>query len=171
MRTQIIFLSISWVLFSVSIFAQKQSPSNFVQNFYKFHQLNLDPIVEISVYEKWFSDDLNKLLRYELRREKEFLDKNPTFKPYFGDGISFIPSDECFKGEKFIKHVFKTDAVVTKRNKTTVKINFYYPKVCGGNFVDFRQIELIKNKDGWLINDLIYSDGSRLSKDLQREMY
>lgn len=171
MKSKIIFLSIFSLLLSITIYSQKQTPSEFVQSFYKFHQSHSDPIVELNVYEKWFSDEMNKLLRYELRREKEYLDKNPTFKPYFGDGLLFIPSEECFKQGKFFKHVYKTGTVVIKGNKTQVKVSFYNPKVCGGNFVDFRKIELIKINNNWVINDLIYSDGSYLTKDLKRKNY
>jgi len=173
MKNKIIFLLIVSALFSANVFAQKQNAVAFVDSFYKFQRTRTGVFnaKEIALHKKWFSAELNRLLQYELKREKEYLKKNPTDKPYFGDGLTFEPSDECFKMGKYYRHIKKIGATTRERNKTIVEVKFSNPKVCGGDFIDTYKVELIKNKGVWLINDWIYSDGKRLSDDLKRTEY
>ena len=174
MKTRIITLSILLAFFSVNIFAQNQSAASFVQSFYKFHRARWDAFTknEVQVRKKWFTTELFELFQYELKREAEYLKEYPTNKPYFGDGFPFTPMEECYFKEKEIKNVLKIGKTSIKGNKSIVKVSFYYPKVCEGGLIHSYKIELVKNKNSWLINDLIYVDsGERLTKDLKRERY
>ena len=157
----------------MNVFAQKQSAAAFVESFYKFQRTRSGTFnaAEVNAHKRWFSADLNKLLQNELKREREYLKKNPSNKPFFGDGLTFEPLDECYKMGKFYKHLYKIGAPNIAGNKTIVEIKFSNPKVCGGDFVDTYKVELLKNKGVWLINDFIYSDGKSLSDELNRAEY
>jgi hypothetical protein len=117
---------------------------------------------------RWFSAELNGLFQKELKRESEYLKKNPTDKPYFGDGFPFTPYEECSKGGREIKNVLKIAAVTQRGNKTLVEVQFFTPKACGGDFIDTYKVELIKMKGVWLLNDWIAGDGGRLTDALKR---
>src|SRR5437868_5381870 len=138
MKTKIIGVAIVLILSSVNLFAQKQSAAAFVESFYKFHRAHSDVfnVSELILYKKWFSAGLNKLFQYELKRERAYLKKNPTNKPHFGDGLPFMPVDECYRMGKYYRHVFKLGAVMTAGGKTIVEVKFYNQKVCGGDYLD-----------------------------------
>ena len=179
MKTKILLLSIILILFSTAVFAQKQTPSEFVQSFYKFHRARSGVIdaKEVEAHKKWFTTELIRLFQYELEREAEFSKENPTDKPHYGDGFPFSPMKECYKKGKEIKNTLKIGKTSVRRNKTFVKVSFYYPKVCEGGLIHSYKLELVKNKGGWLINDLIFLDDEsgvedeRLTDDLKREKY
>ncbi len=173
MKTKVIIVSIFITFFSANIFAKKQSAAGFVESFYKFQRARSGDFTtaEMNAYKRWFTDDLNKLFENELKREKEHLKQNPIDKPFFGDGLPFEPLDECYKMGTFYKHLYKLGAPTKVGNKTTIEISFSNPKVCGGDFLDTYKVELVKNKGVWQINDVIYSDGKRLSDDLKRTEY
>ena len=175
MKTKIFFLSMMLFLLSAKVFAQKQSAAAFVQSFYQFHRARTGAFNarELELHKKWFSPELNKLFQNELQREKEYLKQNPTDKPHFGDGFPFTPNEECYKNGREIKNVLKLGAPKTSGNKTVIETKFYYPKACeaGGELARAQKIELVKIKGRWLISDLIYSDGSRLTEDLKRAEY
>jgi hypothetical protein len=175
MKTKIFFLSIILVALSANVFAQKQSAAAFVESFYKFHRARSKTFNAIEVYarRRWFTPELNRLFLNELKREKEFSKQNPDDKPHFGDGFPFAPIEECYKNGKYINNVLKLGAVTTRGNKTVIEARFYYPKACSaaGELSRTEKIELVKSKGVWLIGDLIYSDGSRLTEDLKRAEY
>lgn len=173
MKTKLIFLLIIFLMLSGGMFAQTYSASDFVRSFYKFHRARSGDFnsSEVNAHRKWFSNELYELFQNELKREKEYLKQNPTNKPFFGDGFSFTPYEECYQNGKEIKNVLKIGSVAANADKTLVEVNFYYPKVCGGEMTASYQVELIKNKGVWVINDLIYSDGSTLILDLKRIEY
>ncbi len=173
MKTKIIVLSIILLLPLTNVFAQKQSVSAQVDSFYKFYRARSDAFNsgDVNLYKKWFSAGLTKLFQNELKREREFLKKNPTDKPHFGDGFPFIPPDECYKMGKFYKHNYRLGSETIRKGIAVVEVKFYNQKVCGGDFIETYKVELIKSKGGWLINDFIYADGKRLSEDLKRAEY
>src|SRR5215204_1222763 len=102
MKTKIFFLSIILLLFSATVFAQKQSASAVVESFYKFHRARERTFNagEVNLHKKWFTAELNRLFQNELKREKEYLKKNPGNKPFFGDGFALTPLEECTSGGK-----------------------------------------------------------------------
>ncbi|MBX7169454.1 MAG: hypothetical protein K1X72_00765 [Pyrinomonadaceae bacterium] len=179
MKTKIILLSIILIIFPTIIFAQKQTPTEFVKSFYKFHRSRDEAFSkeEIKARQKWFTTELYELFQYELKREAEYLKENPTDKPFFGDGFPITALEECYLKGKWIKNVLKIGKTSTKKDKTFVEVSFYQPNVCGSYFIHAYKNELVKNKNSWLINDLIYlddetmADDSRLSDDLKREKY
>jgi hypothetical protein len=173
MKTKFFLLSMILLLLSANIFAQKQDAAAAVGAFYKFHRTrsNVFKASEVNLYKKWFSAGLNKLFQYELKREKEYLKKNPTDKPYFGDGFGFDPLDECSKAGKSYKNTYQIGTAAIRKSLAVVEVKFYNPKACGGEAIATYKIELIQNKGIWLINDWIYPDGKRLTEDLKRTEY
>lgn len=173
MKLNLMFLLIVLSLSSTIVYSQKLSASEFVESFYKFHRTNSRAFDEneVNLHKKWFSEELNQLLEHELKRQKQFLEENPTDKPMFGDGFPFLPMEECYKNGKEIKNVLKIGDVIKQADKTLVKIKFYYPKACGDELIHSYIVELIKNKKSWLINDWIFSDGEKLSEVLKRTDY
>lgn len=173
MKIKITFLSFVLLALSTSVFAQKQDAKATVEAFYKFHfsRSGIFKKSEIKAYSKWFSGDLNALFHKELQREAEYLKKNPTDKPYFGDGFPFQPLDECDSGGKLVKNAYTISTSSVKDKRATVEVKFSQPKDCGGEFLTDYKIELINMKGKWLIADWIYSDASTLTGDLKRVEY
>jgi hypothetical protein len=173
MKNKIIFSAVMLLLFSASVFAQKQSASAFVQSFYKFHRARSGTFNagEVNLRKKWFTAELSRLFLNELKRQKEYLKQNPTNKPHFGDGFPFLPYEECSKDGKGFPNVLKIGSEAIRKSMAIVEVKIFQPKVCGGELTSTYKIELVKIKNGWLINDWIYDDGRRLSEDLKRTEY
>lgn len=167
MKTKIFFLSIILLILSGNIFAQKQSASAFVESFYEFHRARLGGFnaEELNAHKKWFTVELYKLFQNELKREAEYLKENPTDKPYFGDGLPFVPLEECYVEGKEIKNILKIGKNSGKENKMLAEVKFFQPKVCEGYFIHAYKIELVKNESSWLINDLIYLNDETMSEE------
>ncbi len=167
---------ILWVNFS--IFAQTGADAkSTVEKFYKFQRTRNGQISthELNLLKGWFTAELTKLFRYEIKREDEFIRKNPSDKPYFGDGFPFAPYEECVIGEKIILNQLEIGKTKLELNKALVEVKFLIPKECenqeSDKLLDTYKIELLKTKSRWLINDWIYDDGKRLTEILKREKY
>jgi hypothetical protein len=167
----IVLILTNWAL------AQKQNAAETVQSFYKFHlsRTVLFSLHEVKLRKRWLTNELFQLLLFELKREDEFTRKNPSEKPHFGDGFPFQPFEECVINEKIIRNLFQVKEISSDANKAMVEVSFYVPKECEEqteeDLLAIYKIELLKTKNSWLINDWIYSDGSKLSKDLKRTKY
>jgi hypothetical protein len=176
-KIKILGLLVIVLILSNAVFAQKQNPTEIVKSFYKFHlgRTVLFSLHEVKLRKRWFTNELFQLLLVELKREDEFIRKNPNDKPHFGDGFPFQPFEECVIGEKIIRNLYEVKEISSDANKATVEVSFFVPKECEEqteeNLLAIYKIELIKTKNTWLLNDWVYSDGSRLSKDLKREKY
>jgi hypothetical protein len=173
MKTKIVFLSVILLVLSANVFAQKQSAPAQVESFYKFHRARSGAFnaSEVNAHKKWFTAQLNRLFQNELKREKEYLKKNPTDKPFFGDGFQLLPYEECSSGGKLVKNILKIGTATIRKSIAVVEVKIYQPKQCGGELTDTYKIELNQTKGVWLINDWIYSDGKRLTEDLKRAQY
>ncbi len=173
MKTKIIFLAIVSLLYTTSVFAQKQDSKAAVEAFYKFHlaRSGIFKSSEVKAYQKYFTADLNKLFQTELQREKEYLKKNPTNKPHFGDGFPFQPLDECDAAGKLVKNTYQIGSPTINGERATVEVKFFQPKQCGGVLIDTYKVELVNNKGNWLIDDWLYADAKTLTEDLKRAEY
>jgi hypothetical protein len=161
-------------IFSGFTFAQsKADAKSTVEKFYKFYRTRNGVVSthEINFIKPWFTTELTKLFQNEIKREAEFTKKNTTDKPHFGDGFPFNPYDECVINDKVILNNIETGETELDANKAIVEVMFTQPKECGGNTVDTYKIELLKDKNRWLINDWIYSDETKLTDDLKRKDY
>jgi hypothetical protein len=162
MKIKTIFLSIVLVLLSTNVFAQKQDAAAVVQSFYKFH-LSHEGIFnkrEVSRRYRFFTPRLRQLFNAELKRQRNYQKKYPDNKPYF-DVLPFQPIEFCEKD-------YRVGAVQTARQTASVRVNFVYGKSScdanDGTRISYR-ILLLKTSGKWLINDVVYDNGSTLTKD------
>jgi hypothetical protein len=161
-----ILISASLLFISNSISAQNRTENSravqAVKNFYRFHlsHENIFNKREVSRRYKFFTPRLRQLFNAELKREEIYKKKYPDDKPYF-DVLPFQPIEFC-------KNDYRVSgASQTARQTATVKVNFVYSKSsCEAN--DGTRISygflLSKVAGKWLINDVIYDDGSTLTK-------
>ena len=164
--------------FSILILAatgmsQSSSPAPTVKDFYKFSDAHSDLFNRrhIELRKRWYTPRLYRIFREELQRQTDMLKSHPTDKPFFGDGLDFRPRDEKCQangrtygfaqmiGEQFIRH-----------NVATVEVRWAYPLVCHDGPVRYRLV-LRKVGGRWLIDDLIYDDGSSLALATKNHRY
>ena len=159
--------------FTLSVFAQKQGAVETVKSFYVFHnsRSGIFSLHEVRLLRKWFTVELYNLFLNELKREDEYIRKNPTDKPHYGDGFPLQPFSECVEGETVIINTFEAKEISADASKATVEVKFYSPEKCKKELIDTYKVELVKTKKIWLINDWIYSDNKRLADDLKRKDY
>jgi hypothetical protein len=148
-----------------------------VEKFYKFHRARSGIISthELNLRKPWLTPELIRLFRYELKREDEFVKKNPDEKPYFGDGFPFQPYEECVVDEKIILNRLEIGEVRIEKAKALVEVRFFIPPECekqtNEKLLETYRLELLKSGSRWLINDWLYADGKRLTGILKREKY
>lgn len=173
------FLILTFIFLANSTFyAQGEAEAkSTVDSFYKFYRTRngLVSTHELNLLKGWFTAELTRLFRNEIKREDEFVRKYPNEKPYFGDGFPFQPFEECVIGDRIFSNRLEFGAIKTDANKAIVEVKFYIPKECEDQIeeklLDIYKIELLKTKSRWLINDWIYNDGKRLTEILKREKY
>jgi hypothetical protein len=114
------------------------------------------------------SPRLYELFRAELRKQKAQLKVSPDEKPYFGDGFPFRPIDEPCEtnGRSFRRRYWIESGHRASRGRTEVPVRFFYPKPCTIDPVIFKAI-MVRVGAKWLIDDIIYDDGSRLSESMK----
>lgn len=153
--------SIILILLSTGVFAQKQDAAAAVKSFYSFHFSHEDSFneKEVALRRRFFTAKLQKLFDAELKRQTIYLKKHPTDKPYF-EGLSFQPIEFCPKD-------YRVGAATAKKQTATVKVNFVYGKSsCAANDgtrLSYK-ISLAKIGGHWLIDDVIYDDGTTLTE-------
>lgn len=155
-------------------FAQNSTPLAMVKAFYEFDAKGSQTFdrTAIDARKKWFSSELYQLFLNEIKREKEYLKKNPTDKPHFGDGLPFQPLEEtCHLGKIRYKRSISYGAVTVKGDLANVDIRFKYPKGC--NIPDVRYaVNMEKERGRWVISDIRYFPGdTSLVEDLKRKEY
>lgn len=168
---KLLFSVIAVVLFS-AFGAFAQTPTQALDTFYKFHRARDTAFTAagLKVLSRFFSADLNRLFQYELKREREFLKKNPTDKPYYGDGFPFVPFEECTKNGKLIPNLLTFANEKISGAKATVDARFSSPKHCGGAPLLTFKYTLVKVGGRWLIDDFA-DDEHTLKDDLNRPEY
>lgn len=175
LKITLIFSFILLVFVSNFTFAQTEAEAkSTVEKFYKYYQTRSGVISthELNLLKPWLTPELIKLFQNEIKREAEFTKKFPDEKPHFGDGFPFNPYEECVSDDnKIFLNKFDVGDLKTDANKAMVKVSFIEPKECGGKLIDTYQIELIKKKNRWLINDWIYDNENKLSDELKRKDY
>jgi hypothetical protein len=167
-----IFTLATLFLLNISLFAQTNAKST-VEKFYQFHNSRngVLSLHELKSHKRFFTNDLYKLFLNELKREDEFIRKNNTDKPHFGDGLPFKPFEECVVDEKIYRNTYEVNEASVDGNIAIVEVKFYQPKQCDGELIDTYKIELKKSNNTWLINDWFFSDETKLTNDLKRKDY
>jgi hypothetical protein len=169
----LIAIAIVLVTSNISFAQTGADAKSTVEKFYKFYRTRNGVVSthELNLIKPWFTVELTKLFQNEIKREAEFIKKHSDDKPHFGDGFPFNPYEECVADNKIILNTIETGEVKLDANKAIVEVKFSASKECGGEDIDIYKIELLKNKNRWLINDWIYSDETKLSDDLKRKDY
>ena len=159
---------------SITAFGQNASPKAAVTVFYKYDSTHSQVFnrANIDARKRWFSARLYELFLKELEREKEYLAKNPTDKPPFGDGLPFRPLDETcsFNGREYRRSI-SYGQVTVKGDVGNVDVYFKYPKGC--NIPDvLYAVNMSKERGRWVIDDIRYiSDNTSLVEDLGRQVF
>ena len=173
MKSKLTFATLLVAVLCSTAAAQSTDPHSAVASFYRydwshsqiFNRKNLD------ARKKWFSPKLYELFRQELRKERENRAKNPTDKPFFGDGFPFQTTDQgCIANGKTYRYQYAVDPPVTRGTKSRVPVRFFAPKQCD-SYSETLTVELVKVGQYWLIDDLDYGDGQRLTEDMRTHQY
>jgi hypothetical protein len=172
MKRRILLVTVLIVLFSLTSFAQ--SPTATMTAFYQFDRSHSQVFNRrnIDARKKWFSNELYNLFLYELKRENEYLKKNPNDKPYFGDGLPFQPYDEtCKAGGRNLHRTVAVKPADLRRSRAVVTASFPFPKPCKDTDAPTYTIGLIKQGSVWVIDDVNYGEDRTLKQDLKRKEY
>jgi len=165
---------IAFAILSITVAGQTASPTAVVNAFYKYDHANSQIFNRrnIEARKQWFSPELYKLFQYELKRENNYLKKNPTDKHYFGDGLPFQPYDEtCNTGRKHLHKSLIVKPAFQKGDRAAVTATFAFPKPCKDPDNTTYTIGLIKNQGAWVIDDVNYGEDRTLKQDLKRKEY
>ena len=172
-------LNLLSISFFVSIFVssaagQTGSPTAAVKAFYAFDRSHSKIFSRrtIDARRGWFSNELYKLFLNEIKREAAYLKKNPTDKPYFGDGFPFQPYDEaCKVGRRSLHKTLKIDPAFEKGDRAAVTATFAFPAPCKDPDATTYTIGLVKVRGRWLIDDVNFGEDRSLKQDLNRKDY
>jgi len=174
MKTRIILAAFFISSVSFTVFAQTKTPVTVVRSFYSFDRAHSQTFNRrnIDARKAWFSAELYSLFRNELRRETAYLKRNPSDKPYFGDGLPFQPIDEtCKAGRRELHKSVAVKPAFQKGDRAAVTATFAFPKPCKDRDATTYTIGLVKGNAGWLIDDVNYGDERSLKVDLKRKEY
>ena len=111
---------------------------------------------------RWLSPELYKLLLGELKREAEQRKTHPDEAPYF-EGDPLTNSQEYPDSFRVGKTENADDSA-----KVTVTL-LWSPRTSRGRDQRDIVVEVKRTGTGWLINDIIDNQGSRLQDELKRQ--
>ncbi len=155
--------------------AQSSAPKTVIEAFYRYDQAHSQVFnrTTIDARRKWFTPELYRLFQTELKREAEYLKKNPTDKPYFGDGLPFQPLQEPCEtgGGKSLGRKLSLKQDSQNGNRSVVLATFAYPKPCSDPNPVVYTIGLVRGKTGWQIDDINYGEDTTLKQRLNRKEY
>lgn len=169
------FISIAFILVvtTAGVFAQTSGPADTVRAFYKYSNARSSTFNKrhLESRKQWYTPALYKAFLAQLREDQAYLKKNPTDKPYFGDGLDFRPLDEpCEANGKSYRRSQSISRISTGKTRSYVDVKFAYPNTCGIEPVYYR-VNLQKINGKWLIADWTYSDGSTIMRDMRKNNY
>ncbi len=170
-----IFLAVIFIAAISAVSFAQSTPKAAVEAFYKFDRSHSQVFTRRNLEAKkaWFSTELYSLFQNELRREAAYLRKNPSDKPYFGDGLPFQPLDEtCKAGRREYRRSIVIKQEFQRGNRAAATATFAYPKACtdGGDPIVYT-IGLIRSRGVWVIDDVNYGEDTTLKQRLQRKEY
>lgn len=151
-----------------------QSPAATVRAFYQFDRSHSHAFDRryVEARKRWFSNALYNLFLYELKREADYLKKNPGDKPYFGDGSPFLPIDEvCKAGRQNLHRTVVVKPADRMGNRAVVTATFPYPKPCKDTDAPTYTVGLVRQRGAWVIDDVNYGEDRTLKQDLNRKEY
>ena len=162
-------------VFAAGAVAQTSRPLAVVKSFYAYDGAHSQIFSRqaIEARRPWFSKELYDLFIYELKRESVYLKKNPTEKPYFGDGLPFRPIDETCKVGR--QNLHKSISFRIQRPETAnsppSRLFLRFLLLVRIRIRRSYKINLVNERAGWLIDDVVYEDSHGLKQDLKRKEY
>lgn len=167
-------IAIPLMLVTITAAQRASSPVAAAKTFYHFERARSDAFTRrgVAARKPYLSPELYSLFQKELRREDEYLKKNPTDKPYFGDGFPFQPYDEaCKVGRRSLHKTLKIDPAFEKGDRAAVTATFAFPAPCKDPDATTYTIGLVKVRGRWLIDDVNFGEDRSLKQDLNRKDY
>lgn len=168
--TSIIFLVL---VSAAAAFAQTPGPAETVRAFYKHSNARSSIFNKrhIESRKQFYTPALYNLFLLELKKEKAMLKTHPTDKPFFGDGLTFRPTDEpCDADGRSYDRTRSLGRVSTGKTRSYVDVKFAYPKACNIEPISYR-VNLQKIGGKWLISDWTYSSGMTLTREMRENKY
>ena len=156
-----------------AVHAQSLDPLQTVKAFYKYSDARSDLFDRrhIESRKQWYTHRLYQAFDSQLARDRAYLRKHPSDKPFFGDGLDFKPLNErCEAGGKYYSRSESLGRQRLTGSRAQVDAIFTYPKACSIEPVHYR-FKLIKLQGRWLIDDLVYPDGSTLTGSMRQHRY
>ena len=172
-KSKLLFVPVVVAVFVLNSFAQTNTPLETVNSFYRYDRSHSQNFTRANIEARrpWLTSDLYSLFQKEFKREDSYLKKHPTDKPYF-EGLPFQPIDETCKVGRRMLHKALTVLHGTENAKNaTILAQFAFPKPCKAPDNTVYTIALVKVKNGWLIDDVLYEDNRSLKTDLNRKEY
>ena len=173
MKKLLLLVALFVLSLSSNVVSQTNSPETDLAAFIKFSRSMRQDFNSRGVEsrKRWFSRPLYELFLNELKRQDEYLKKNPSDMPYFGDGVPFQPIDEtCEAGKRSFRYTYTVGKGLVTGDSATVPVTFAYPAACKIPPIIYK-FKVIKSKTGWLVDDVDYGDGKTLVADLKRVEY
>lgn len=173
-KSKLLFATFLIIASALAAFAQSGSPTAALEAFYKYDRSHSQVFnrKNIDARKQWFSAGLYSLFQKELKREAAYLKKNPTDKPYFGDGLPFQPIDEtCKVNGKETHRSVKIKQEFKQASRAAATASFAYPKGCTDGDVVVYTIGMVKEKGKWVIDDVNYGEDTTLKERLNRKEY
>lgn len=136
-----------------------------VRSFYRYHLARSKDFTErnIRLRKRWLTPELYNLLLGELKREAERSKAEPDEAPYF-EGDPLTASQEY-------PDSFRTGKAEVSGNRATVTVTLVWSdQTSRGSDKRDIVVELSRRGAGWLINDIIDNQGSKLQDELRRKM-
>lgn len=158
---------------AATVFSQASGPAETVKAFYKYSNARSSTFNKrhIESRKEWYTPTLYKAFLAHLRDQQAYLKKNPTDKPFFGDGLDFRPLDEpCEANGRSYSRTQSIGRVSTGKTRSYVDVKFAYPKACNIDPVVYR-VNLRKMSGKWLISDWTYPSGMTLTREMRENKY
>lgn len=158
----LIFILSPYTLISAQT-PDRSSAASAVRSFYAFHLAHKKDFTpaNVRIRRPWLTPEFYGLFLGELKRQAEYSKAHPDEAPDF-EGDPFTDSQDY-------PDSFRVGTVVTNGARAKATITFdWSAKTSRG--LDSRNItvELIRLEAGWLINDIVTSDGSSLREQFQK---
>lgn len=174
MRLKTAIISALILIFGSTAFAQAApDPEETVRAFYKYSNARSSTFNRrhIESRKQWYTPALYNAFWTQLRKDQAYLKKNPTDKPFFGDGLDFMPLDEpCDANGKSYRRSWSISRRDIRKTRAYIDVKFAYPKACNLES-EYYRVNLQKIGGKWLISDWTYSDGSTLTGDMRKHNY
>jgi hypothetical protein len=158
---------------AAAVFAQNPGPEETVKAFYKYSNARSSTFNgrHIELRKQWYTPALYNAFRAQLREDRAYLKKNPTDKPFFGDGLDFMPLDEpCEANGKSYRRSWSVSRRDIRKIRAYIDVKFAYPKECNIEPVYYR-VGLQQIGGKWLIDDWTYSTGMTLRREMREHKY